>query len=242
MTAIIPLAFLAGALTVLAPCILPLLPVIVGGSVQGKPGLRRPLVIVTSLGVSVVVCTLLLKASTALLGIPPFIWELLSGLIIVALGASLVWPGVWEPIGAKINRQGGGWLAKSARQRGLLAEIATGAALGPVFSSCSPTYAFIVASILPVSYPVGLLYLAVYVAGLCTVLLLVALLGQQAVATLGWASNPHGTFKTVMGIIFIIVGLLIASGLSKQIEIYLLQNGWYDWQATLEHSLRTPKM
>ena len=49
-----------------------------------------------------------------------------------------------------------------------------GAALGPVFSSCSPTYALIVATVLPQSFLSGLFYISVYVIGLALMLLLVA--------------------------------------------------------------------
>ena len=45
-------AFLAGFLTVLAPCVFTLLPVVLGGSVTEK-SFVRPMVIISSLGVSV---------------------------------------------------------------------------------------------------------------------------------------------------------------------------------------------
>ncbi len=44
-------AFIAGILTVLAPCVLPLLPIIIGGSVAGKTyDSKRPVIIALSLG------------------------------------------------------------------------------------------------------------------------------------------------------------------------------------------------
>ena len=88
-------ALIAGVLTTLAPCVLPLLPVIVGGSMAGaasevnaeassaagtatatrtktrSAAVTRALVITASLGVSILVFTLALKATTALIGIPP---------------------------------------------------------------------------------------------------------------------------------------------------------------------------
>ena len=48
-------AFIAGALTVLAPCVLPLLPIIIGGSVSGDTtDRRRPFIITGSLAVSLI--------------------------------------------------------------------------------------------------------------------------------------------------------------------------------------------
>lgn len=74
MTATLGLAFAAGILTVAAPCVLPLLPVVVGGAMVRAGDERRarwrPFIIAGSLVISVVLFTLLLKATTALLGIP----------------------------------------------------------------------------------------------------------------------------------------------------------------------------
>ena len=99
-------ALVAGVLTTLAPCVLPLLPVIVGGSVQdADPAARRPrvpraVVVTASLGLSVALFTLLLRASTALLGVPTEVWSAVSGLVLVLLGLVMALPDVWERIAA----------------------------------------------------------------------------------------------------------------------------------------------
>ena len=73
MLVTILLSLIAGALTVLAPCVLPFLPVIVGGSL-GHGSRRRPYLIAGALVVSLLVFTLLLKASTAFLNIDRACW------------------------------------------------------------------------------------------------------------------------------------------------------------------------
>ena len=89
-------AFLAGVLTAFAPCILPLLPVIVGRSVGGALDVRRLLTVCAALGASIVAFTLLLKASTALIAIPAQTWALISGTIIASFGLVALFPGLWE--------------------------------------------------------------------------------------------------------------------------------------------------
>lgn len=94
-------SFVAGILTVLAPCILPLLPVIIGGSSlqdknQGKLSLRRPVTIIVSLVLSVVIFSLLLKATTTLLGIPTIVWAVISGGIVLLFGINLLFPILWD--------------------------------------------------------------------------------------------------------------------------------------------------
>lgn len=231
------ISFIAGALTVLAPCILPLLPIVVGGAVGGQQHPYRAYIITASLAVSILIFTLLLKFSTALLGIPASTWGIISGIVIVMLGASMVWPAIWERVAAKLNITSGKLLGKAGRQKGVLGDIATGMALGPVFNSCSPTYALIVAGVLPASFGEGLLYLFAYIAGLVSVLLVVALVGQKLIARLGWASNPKGWLKRALGVVFILVGVSVASGFDRYIQTYFVQNGWYDVPSQFENSL-----
>lgn len=240
--ALLILSFIAGVLTVAAPCILPLLPIIVGGSVVGDTNRRqwyRPLVIATSLAVSVILFTLLLKATTTLLGVPQMVWSVISGVIVLLLGLNLLFPAAWEKlmIATRLPINSNKLLGKTLGQNGVGKDILTGAALGPVFSSCSPTYALIVAAVLPESFGKGLLYLTAYALGLASILLLVAIAGQAAVQKLGWLSDPNGWFRRVMGILFIIVGLAVLFGLDKKFQTYVLENGWYDPILRLEQRL-----
>jgi cytochrome c biogenesis protein CcdA len=103
-----------------------------------------------------------------------------------------------------------------------------GAALGPVFSACSPTYFVLLATVLPVSFTLGIGYLVVFVLGLCLSLLLIALLGQKLADRLGWAADPRGVFKRVLGGLFILVGIAIITGIDKDIQIWVLDTGFLD--------------
>ena len=80
------LTLLAGVLTVLTPCVLPLLPVIVGGGLAG--GTRRPWIVAAGLVVTLITFTVLLKASTSLMAVDARVWLMISGLLILFLGLS----------------------------------------------------------------------------------------------------------------------------------------------------------
>ncbi len=237
-------SYLAGILTAAAPCILPLLPVIVGGAAVSGDTKRqwwRPLVIVGSLAVSVVLFTLLLKATTSLLGVPQVVWNALSGIIVLLFGVSLVFPHIWEWFALKsgLYGQSNKLMQKTGDTKpGLFKDMLMGASLGPVFSSCSPTYALIVAVVLPKSFLEGLSYLTSYALGLATILLLLAVAGQSFVKKLGWLSNPSGTFRRVVGILFIVVGLAVLTGLDHSFQAFVLENGWYDPIMRLEQRLK----
>lgn len=237
-------AFLAGVLTIGAPCILPLLPVIIGGTAVGddQPRKRwlRPLVITTSLVISVIVFTLLLKFSTSLLGVPQEVWQLISGGIIALLGATFVWPMLWEklPLVKQLNRLSNKALASGYKQKNLAGDVVMGAALGPVFNSCSPTYLLIVAAILPATFVTGLAYLIAYSLGLGLALFLLAMGGQRVVAKLGWLASGESRFKKIVGVLFLVVGVGVIFGLDKQIQTFVLDRGWYNPLAGFEESLR----
>ena len=218
-------AFLAGLLTVLAPCILPLLPIIVGGS-AGKKSRTRPIIITVSLALSIILFTLLLKTSTLFIQVPPLFWQLVSGGIIIGFGLVSLFPNGCDKLAVRF-----GWgtssqrlLAKAGHRKGLFEPILIGAALGPVFASCSPTYAIILATVLPANLGLGLVYLLAYAVGLSAVMLVLGYTGQHLAAKLGWLANPHGWFRRGLGLLFVVVGLMIITGVDKRLESFLLDH------------------
>jgi cytochrome c-type biogenesis protein len=220
-------AVLAGMLTTLAPCVLPLLPIIVGGSLdrRGGSGHARAYIITTSLGVSVVVFTLLLRASTLLIDIPATVWQWVSGLIIGTLGLVSLFPILWERIAASLSLQGRSTrrLASAGQRDGVVGAVLTGAALGPVFASCSPLYAYVVVTVLPASLAEGLVLLLAYAIGLCVTLLAVALLGQRVIGTAQWVADPHGLFRRGLGLVFILVAVVVIAGWDKDLQAWILE-------------------
>ncbi len=221
-------SFLAGMLTILAPCILPLLPVIIGGSAASQDR-ARPFIVVGSLVTSVVLFSLILKASTVFISIPNSVWSYMSGAILAIIGILMVFPQVWSQITHSIGfEQGSGKLLNRAGQQksSRWSAVFIGAAMGPVFSSCSPTYFIILATVLPVSFALGIFYLLVYALGLALVLGLIAFFGQRIVMKLKWAADPKGWFKRGMGILLVIVGIALVTGFDKKIEAAVLDAGY----------------
>jgi cytochrome c-type biogenesis protein len=223
------IAFVAGILTVLAPCILPLLPVVIGSSASGRSK-ATPYIVVASLGMSIIIFTFLLKFSTAFIFIPPSFWVYISGSIMIFFGLTLIFPRLWEkmPGLSTLTIKSNKVLGSGYQKKSFWGDVLIGVALGPVFSTCSPTYFVILASVLPTSFALGTLYLIAYVLGLSLVLLLIALLGERFSRKLTVFSNPNGIFKYTIGMVFLLLGIAILSGLDKKFEIYLLDSGYFD--------------
>jgi cytochrome c biogenesis protein CcdA/thiol-disulfide isomerase/thioredoxin len=221
-------AFIAGVLTVLAPCVLPLLPVIIGGSISGNAkDKRRPFLIAGSLAISLIGFTVLLKATTLLINVPPQAITYFSGSIIVALGLATLFPQVYTNIIARlgIEHRTQQLLGKGTKNRNQwLGPIITGAALGPVFSSCSPVYAYILATVLPAHFAKAMTYIVSYVIGLALILLAISYYGQRLTSRLKFTSNPNGYFQRSLAVLFIIVGILIISGTGTKLQVWVANN------------------
>ena len=225
------ISFIAGVLTILAPCILPLLPVIVGHSITDPTLNRKRLfVVVLSLGISIILFTLLLKASSLLINIPEDFWKWISGGIIFLFGLTMLFPNIWESfsfantLSLKSNKV----LATGYQKNSIWGDVIIGASLGPIFSACSPTYFVILATVLPVSFFLGIVYLFTYVLGLSLALIIIALIGERIMAKVGKVSDPNGWFKKIFGVVFIMVAIAIISGYDKKLQISLLDAGFLD--------------
>jgi cytochrome c biogenesis protein CcdA/thiol-disulfide isomerase/thioredoxin len=226
------ISFIAGILTILAPCVLPLLPVIIGGSLSGRSKFRaRPYIIAASLAGSIILFTLLLKVSTILANLSANSLDYISGGLIVGLGLVALIPEFWEKLMITLNWQAASqrFLGRGEQNKSKYAgPILIGVALGPIFASCSPTYAFILASVLPHSFISGLIYLATYSLGLVLTLLVVSLVGRKLIDRFAWAVDTHSLFRRLLGVVFILVGVAIILGQEVKIETWVANHLPFD--------------
>lgn len=226
------ISFIAGFITVLAPCVLPLLPVIIGSSISDVRSKIKPYVIALSLTVSVILFTLVLKVATIFIDIPQTFWQYLSGGVLVFFGLITIFPSIWDKGAIRLNlligRKSNKIMTAGVMKESLWGDVIIGASLGPVFSSCSPTYFVILATVLPQSFARGLVYLIAYSIGLSLALLIIAKLGQKVIGKLEGVSNPEGWFKRTLGIVFLLVGLFVISGQDKVLQTYVASNSFFD--------------
>jgi len=223
------IAVLAGILTVLAPCILPLLPIVIGSSeTDGRQISRRSLVVIGSLSVSVILFTLLLKASTLLIDIPQSFWSTFSGTVIVLVGLAIVFPSLWAqvPYMQKLSVLSNKAVGAGYQKKNYFGDALIGLALGPVFTTCSPTYLFIIATILPAGFLAGFIYLLGFTFGLALSLLLIAYFGGQLVNKITIHMGAANLIKQIFGGLIILVGIAILTGYDKKLETTILDAGY----------------
>jgi cytochrome c biogenesis protein CcdA/thiol-disulfide isomerase/thioredoxin len=221
------LSFVAGLITVFAPCVLPLLPVILGGSLSTEDNSKkRPYIIALSLVVSLFLFTNVLKVSTVFIDIDPKVWTIGSGVLVVFIGLFMLFPQGWAWLMVRLGIEASSqkMLSKAYQHKNkTISAVLTGAALGPVFSSCSPTYGWVLATVIPKNYATGQFYLLVYCLGVAASLLAIGLLGRKMLAKAKWATNPHGWFQRFLAVLFILVGIFVATGWDKAVSTWLVE-------------------
>lgn len=233
------LAFFAGILTVLAPCVLPLLPIILGASTGSIENKKIPYIIIFSLSVSIFVFTFLLKVSTLLIDIHPSFWSYVSWGIVFTLGIFTLFPRIWKKISQKLHFTSSSQklLEKSSQKKeGIIKYILLWVSLGPVFSSCSPTYGIIIAIVLPAWFVLWMGALISYILGLACILLAIALLGRKFTSKLRCISQPGWVFQIILWCIFVLLWLAIMLWYDKKLWDYILDS-WYIGTTQFEQNI-----
>jgi cytochrome c biogenesis protein CcdA/thiol-disulfide isomerase/thioredoxin len=87
---LVGIAFLAGMVTAISPCVLPILPILFAGSASGSA--RRPLAIIAGLVASFTAFTLAATALLSALGLPQDLLRSIAIGVVAAVGLSLVVP------------------------------------------------------------------------------------------------------------------------------------------------------
>lgn len=221
----IVLAFLAGCLSILSPCVLPLVPIVLGAAVAAHP--LGAVALAVGLATSFTGLGLFLALVGFGAGLDPDTFRLAAAVVMIALGAILIVPSwqarlaiVGAPVSSWTDRRLGG-LASS----GLAGQFALGLLLGLVWSPCvGPTLG--AASLLAAQGrdlpQVGLTMIAFGV-GAALPLALLGLVSRAALARVRSRLMSAGKLgKAMLGTAFVLVGVSIVSGVDRQIEAALV--------------------
>jgi hypothetical protein len=170
--------------------------------------------------------------------VPASFWALASGSIISFVGLTLVFPTFWQKLPGvqALTNQSGKNLSKATQKKSVFTDYLVGFALGPVFTTCSPTYFFILATVLPISFIAGLINLLLFTLGMAISLAVIAYFGQQVTRAISTNSRTTETIKKWLGLIIFATGLLVATGYDKKLETAILDSS-YGATINLEESL-----
>ncbi len=223
MTILILFAFLSGIVTIFAPCIWPILPIVLSAGATG--GERKPLGIVTGLAVSFMLATLALAFVVQVIPFDPEILRLFAVFVIALLGLTLIVPALGARLEGVVSRFAslGGRFTKNSGT-GFWSGFITGFALGLVWSPCAgPILATIatLAATQAVSFQVVLVTLA-FVLGVSLPLFVLAVLGKRVLAKTRALAPYTKRIQQVFGLIMILAALAIYTGYDKTLQTKLL--------------------
>jgi cytochrome c-type biogenesis protein len=220
----IALAFLAGLLSILSPCVLPIVPIVLGAAASARR--LGPLALAVGLATSYVAVGLFVATIGYSIGLDADVFRYAAAVAIVAIGVVLMLPqlqaqlaAVSGPIASWTDRHFG-----SDRGDGISGQFWIGAILGAVWSPCvGPTLgaASLLASqsrdlpqVAAVMFAFGL--------GAALPLLLLGLLSREAMTR--WRQRLMSTgqiARTGFGVVLVAIGVLVLLRLDKPIETEL---------------------
>lgn len=224
MIILILFAFIGGIITILSPCILPVLPIVLSGSLTG--GKKRPLGIVTGFIVSFTFFTLFLSAIVKALGIAPDTLRYIAVAILILFGFSLFVPKfqvfmeqLFSKLSSRINTR-----KQQSSTNDFLAGIPIGASLGLIWTPCvGPIIASVItlAATSQVNGSAILITLA-YSIGTAIPMLAITYGGRQLLQKAPSLLTHAQHIQKGFGILMVLTAIAIFFNIDRTIQTYIL--------------------
>jgi cytochrome c biogenesis protein CcdA/thiol-disulfide isomerase/thioredoxin len=214
-------AFLAGVVTVLSPCILPLLPIILS-SANGQ-GKQRPLGVVTGFVASFTFFTLFLSTLVRLSGIPAESLRFFSIVVLIGFGLSLLVSQVQAILETLFSKLAG-FAPNGAKYTGFMGGLVVGMSLGLLWTPCvGPILASVISLSITgeVSAQAFILTLA-YSLGTALPMLAIMLAGSTALQKVPWLVRNTGRIQKTFGVVMIVTGAALFWGVDRQFQTFIL--------------------
>lgn len=219
------LSVLAGSLTTLSPCVFPLLPMVLGGAVQGNRW--SPVYMGVGMAASFALIGVVLGWAGPALGIDNEHVRTAGAVLLVALGLVMWVPALNEaftramqPIASRAHQTSAALDGGSP-----LSALLLGAVLGLVWSPCSGP---LLASALTLAASEGgaakgALVLGLFGVGAALPLVAVAYASRRGFdAAKGWVMGAIDRLKKVFGLLIALTGVAILTGADKWLEAQVL--------------------
>lgn len=226
MLATITFAFVAGILSLLSPCVLPLLPIVLGAAAsQHRMG---PLALSAGLALSFTTIGILIATVGFAVGFDASVFRVSAAVVLVAIGAVMLVPAFQarlalaaSPVGAWTESRFGGFSTE-----GWIGQFGVGLLLGAVWSPCvGPTLgAASLAAARSENLPSVALTMLAFGLGAALPLLLLGFLSREAL--LRWRDRMRsagGPLKHAFGALLVVAGLMILTGYDKRLEATLVE-------------------
>lgn len=217
-------AFLAGVVTILSPCVLPVLPIVLSSTIGGKnTGKSRPIGIIVGFIASFTFFTLFLSTIVKLSAISSDLLRTISVFIIAGFGVTLVIPRFQlelEKLFSKTVR----FLPQGSTKIGFWSGFLIGLSLGLLWTPCvGPILASVISLAITgtVTLDTFVITLA-YSAGTAVPLFLIMNGGQNILQKIPWLIKNTSSIQKTFGIIMIVTAIGIFFNIDRTFQTYIL--------------------
>lgn len=225
MILLVAFAFLAGIVTILSPCILPILPIILSSSFGGKEiGKSRPMGVVAGFVLSFTFFTLFLSSIVRLSGIPADSLRFISVIVIAGFGLSFLVPKLQLMLERMFSA-----LARFAPQGntkgGFGGGLLIGLSLGLLWTPCvGPILASVISLAITgaVTFDAFIITLA-YSLGTAIPMFLIMIGGQNILRRVPWLLANSANIQKAFGILMIITALGILTNVDRKFQTFILE-------------------
>jgi cytochrome c-type biogenesis protein len=221
------LALAAGVLSILSPCVLPILPIVLGAAASAER--LGPVALAAGLALSFTAIGLFVATIGYSIGLDADVFRNVSAILVIVIGIVLTLPRLQAQLAAASGPVANWTDQRFGSRNGtaLSGQFGVGVLLGAVWSPCvGPTLG--AASLLAAQgkdLPQVAVTMFVFGIGAALPLLLLGLLSREAVTS--WRNRLMSAgqmAKAGLGILFIAIGALVLTGFDKSIETVLVES------------------
>jgi cytochrome c biogenesis protein CcdA/thiol-disulfide isomerase/thioredoxin len=221
MLLLILFAFIGGVVTILSPCILPILPLVLSSSVVG--GKKRPLGVVTGFILSFTFFTLFLTSLVKIVGIPADSLRTFSVVVILLFGVSIIIPSVQlliEKLFTKLSR----FTPKPTSDTGFVGGLLVGLSIGLIWTPCvGPILASVISLAITGSVTGSAFFITLaYAIGTAIPMLAIVHGGRNLLTKVPWLTKNTQEIQRFFGFLMILTAVGIHFNVDREFQVYIL--------------------
>lgn len=220
------ISFAEGLALILSPCILPVLPLMLGASIDGSKA--RPLGITLGFAFAFTIFAVISREAAIASGLDAELIRNISLYLLMGFGIVMLFPALsdrWSASFQKLGNAGDGLIAR-IRTTGFWGGLAIGALIGVVWTPCAgPILAAAIVQIIQAqSDAQAYATIAAFSLGAGIPMFLIALFGRYLMGHMGFLKRNSARIRRVIGVVMIAAALTILTGFDLKLVAWQAQN------------------
>jgi cytochrome c biogenesis protein CcdA/thiol-disulfide isomerase/thioredoxin len=225
MAVLLAFAFVSGVITILSPCILPVLPIVLAGGSSG--GKARPFGVIAGFVASFAFFTLALSAIVQALGVPADTMRYAAIVLVAGFGLVMLVPRLRDAFDIAVSRiaSRGGTEGAPRKRPGFWGGLPVGLSLGLIWTPCvGPIMASVISLAISQKVDRGSVFVTLaYSLGTALPMLGIMLGGRALIARMPFLSRNAARIQKGFGVAMIAMAAVLAFQWDRQIQSAILR-------------------